>query len=211
MPKTNLTGRSGAFVLALLALAGLLLSACSEPPGPTPEGLNEAYEAALDATAAPVAKIFEEGSPEERAALDRLSDYFVQMTPDSVASDTASVYSPDAFLYDNLAAVQGLDNIRSYFTKAASEVDELTVEFLQVARSDEDYFIRWRMTIVAPNLDDSGALVSYGMTQFRFDSDGRVLLHRDFWDAATGLYEYLPVLGGLVARTRGTLAEFSGD
>jgi steroid delta-isomerase len=32
----------------------------------------------------------------------------------------------------------------------------------------------------------------------RFGSDGRVLYHRDYWDAAGELYENLPVIGGLM-------------
>jgi hypothetical protein len=45
-------------------------------------------------------------------------------------------------------------------------------------------------------------VLSYGVTQFRFDKEGRVLLHKDFWDSGTGLYEQLPVLGGILGRIR---------
>jgi hypothetical protein len=33
------------------------------------------------------------------------------------------------------------------------------------------------------------------MSHLRFDADGRVALHHDFWNAAEGLYQYVPVLG----------------
>ncbi|MDZ7644911.1 MAG: hypothetical protein U5K76_12275 [Woeseiaceae bacterium] len=33
---------------------------------------------------------------------------------------------------------------------------------------------------------------------FDLRRDGRVALHQDFWDAAGGLYEHVPMLGGLI-------------
>ncbi len=37
-----------------------------------------------------------------------------------------------------------------------------------------------------------------GGTHLRFASDGRIALHRDYWDAAEELYEKLPLLGALM-------------
>jgi hypothetical protein len=68
-----------------------------------------------------------------------------------------------------------------------------------------DWYVRWRMTVAVDGLNGGAPVVTYGVTQFRFDADGRVLLHKDFWDAGTGLYEHLPVLGGIVARVRGAI------
>jgi len=202
----------GSLTTAMIAfVSAAALGACSGSPGATPAELNAAYERALAESAVPVATVFEPESPAEQATLDRLAAYFKTMTPESVAAETGQVYAPDAWLYDNLTAIQGLEDIRRYFNKAASEVDTLDIEFLQIARSDADYFIRWRMSIVSPRLADGGELVSYGVTQFRFDNQGKVLLHRDFWDAGTGLYEYIPVLGGLVFRARSALADYSDD
>jgi hypothetical protein len=36
------------------------------------------------------------------------------------------------------------------------------------------------------------------MTLLRFDKQGRVVLHQDFWDSSAGFYEHLPVLGGVM-------------
>jgi len=186
-------------------------SGCGSTPAPSPADLNAVYELALEETAAPNAHIYLKGSREEEIALARLETYFTKMTVATVSEQTADVYAPEAWLYDNLAAIQGVDEIRQYFANAASDVDKLSVDFLQIARSNEDYFVRWRMLIRSARLSGGEPLISYGVTQFRFDSQGRVLLHRDFWDAGTGLYEYLPLLGGLVTRIRSGLADNSGN
>ena len=40
------------------------------------------------------------------------------------------------------------------------------------------------------------------ISQLRFDGDGRVAFHQDFWNAADGLYEHLPLLGNLIRRVK---------
>ena len=53
------------------------------------------------------------------------------------------------------------------------------------------------------------ALTVRGVTHLRFDADGRVVLHRDYWDAAEELYEKLPVVGGLMRLIKRRLATSS--
>ena len=36
---------------------------------------------------------------------------------------------------------------------------------------------------------------SIGMSHLRVGADGRILLHQDYWDSASGLFEHVPVLG----------------
>ena len=43
-----------------------------------------------------------------------------------------------------------------------------------------------------------------------FDADGRVLIHKDFWDSGTGLHEQLPVIGGAVRRVRAAVEKGAG-
>jgi hypothetical protein len=83
-----------------------------------------------------------------------------------------------------------------------ARVQALQVEFLDVARSGPDYFVRWRMTVRSERLNGGEPMVSYGVTHFRFDAAGRILLHKDFWDAGTGLHEYLPGIGSLLRGVR---------
>lgn len=186
-------------------LLAVLISACADSSGPTAANLNAAYLESLEVTESQAIELAADPSLEARA-VQNLQNYFSSMTPTSVVDKTAAVYAPDAWLYDNIAVVRGLPAIQDYFVKAAGEADSFEVEFLQTIPSGLDYYIRWRMAITSVALADGEPIVSYGVTQFRFDRQGRVLLHRDFWDAGTGLYEYLPVVGGLVQRLRHMLA-----
>jgi hypothetical protein len=45
----------------------------------------------------------------------------------------------------------------------------------------------------------------HGASQLRFDGDGCVCHHRDYWDAAGELYETLPLLGSVLRLIRGRL------
>ena len=38
----------------------------------------------------------------------------------------------------------------------------------------------------------------HGATLLRFDADGRISEHRDYWDAAGELYAKLPLIGPLM-------------
>jgi len=195
---------SGRILLPLFA--ALLVSACGRAPGLSASELNEAYEFSLADTADAAVL-----PPEQEAAvMERLEAYFTDMTPASVMSETANVYARDAILYDNLAVIVGLLYIEEYFIKASSEADSLSVEFLQVSNDGKDYYVRWRMIIGTEALSPGEPLKSYGVSHFRFNEEGRVILHRDFWDAATGLYEYLPWVGGIVRQLRATLGELPG-
>ena len=51
-----------------------------------------------------------------------------------------------------------------------------------------------------------------GATRLRFDAQGRVAEHRDYWDAAQELYEKLPLIGSVLRaiRRRSRSGELSG-
>jgi hypothetical protein len=62
--------------------------------------------------------------------------------------------------------------------------------------------IRWRFTC---SLKGRGIDIS-GVSHVSFDDSGRVTAHVDYWDAAEGLYERMPLLGTVMRWLRGRLA-----
>jgi len=51
-----------------------------------------------------------------------------------------------------------------------------------------------------------GAVVVRGISHLGVDADGRVVLHRDYWDPAEELYAHLPVIGALMRALRRKLS-----
>ncbi|MFM8557948.1 MAG: hypothetical protein ACKODG_17565, partial [Betaproteobacteria bacterium] len=54
--------------------------------------------------------------------------------------------------------------------------------------------------------DQARAQQIRGATWLEFDDEGRVTLHRDYWDAAEELYEKLPVIGSMARWLKRRLA-----
>jgi len=190
---------SAVLVFALL----VLVAGCGAPPTSLTE-LNASYESALARTA-PLAATLPSGSDTERRAFGNLQRYFDDMTPASVRKLTAAVYAPEGYLNDTLVGISGVRRIEDYFGETATKVRLLKVDFMERAPVGIDWFVRWRMTVAVDGINDGKPVVTYGVTQLRFDPDGRVLLHKDFWDSGTGLYEQLPVLGSIVGWVRAAI------
>ncbi len=195
--------RTGAALALLLLLAG-----CGAAPTPL-AGLNASYERALERTA-PLAVTLVPGSEQEQRTFAAVQRYFNGMTPGSVRELTSSVYAPGAYLNDTLVGIDGADRIEAYFRHTMERARLLDVQFLERAPAGTDWYVRWRMTVAADGLNGGQEVVTYGVTQFRFDADGRVLVHKDFWDSGTGLHEQLPVIGGAVRRVRAAVEKGAG-
>jgi hypothetical protein len=65
-----------------------------------------------------------------------------------------------------------------------------------VAQGDQ-CFLTWDFLFEAPRLGP-GTTTIHGGSHLRFGPDGRLVLHRDYWDAAEELYEKLPGVGVLM-------------
>lgn len=65
--------------------------------------------------------------------------------------------------------------------------------------------LRWQLTGTLLTLGGRHWTLD-GTSEVGFATDGRVNLHVDFWDAAGGLYEQLPVLGRVLAMLRRRIA-----
>lgn len=186
-------------ILPLLVLATTMLTGCGS--GMTAAELDASYVVALEESAGDARRMDED--PERlEAALAGVRQYFSDVTSASVRELTAQVYAPDAYLNDNLAALRGADAIEAYFLDAVESADVLRLEFLATSVDGIDVYVRWRMQMEVPALNRGEPMISYGMTQFRFDETGRVLLHKDFWDSASGFFEHVPVLGRVIRHLR---------
>lgn len=147
----------------------------------------------------------EKGSDIEREAIARFEDFFSVFEEDRIREKAAGVYTEHAFFNDTLKTVRGAAAIEEYLVDSANSVESCTVEMLDTAESDGDYYFRWVMEITFKKFKKGETTRSIGMSHIRFDSRGKVVLHQDYWDAAGGFFEHVPGLGAMIRWIKGRL------
>ncbi len=180
----------------VVALASVFLFlGCSTAPNQTSEAVS-AYRKALD-KAAP--GVLQAGSPGEKVALGRFKTFLMSISDTNyVRENTLKTYAADAYLDDTLAIHHGAAEIEAYFVKTSETMTSYQVTIDDTARSGDDYYIRWTMVFAAPALSGGKPIHSVGISQVRFNREGKVAFHRDFWDSGQNFYAHLPAVGGAV-------------
>jgi hypothetical protein len=139
------------------------------------------------------------GGPEEEAALRRFTTFLRSIGDQKYVRDnTRRVYSPDAYLDDTLAIHHGVAEIEAYFLKTSETMTSYQVSIDDTARSGDNYYVRWTMIFAARALSGGQPVHSVGISQIRFDREGKVAFHRDFWDSGQNFYSHIPGVGGAV-------------
>ena len=107
------------------------------------------------------------------------------------------VYAEQAHFKDPFNAVQGLPAIARIFEHLFRQVEAPKFTVLAIVAAGDEAFLSWDFRFATRGAG-ARAMCIHGASHLRFDASGRVLMHRDYWDAAEELYEKLPLLGGLM-------------
>ena len=132
-----------------------------------------------------------------RAAADHIVRWFETLTPDSLTG-LDDCYTPDATFKDPFNEVKGVDAIRGIFSHMYRALDE--PRFIVTGRivDGEQCFLIWEFRFRFKRFDTTTLQTVRGGPPLMLADDGRIRMHRDYWDAAEEPYEKLPVLGRLM-------------
>ena len=131
------------------------------------------------------------------ARVMRLVDFFEQLSPADLPR-MGEYYATDARFKDPFNEVQGLPAITAVFAHMYRALEGPRFVVKDIVAEGEQCFLSWdflfRFKPFAPGVDQTVR----GATHLHITADGRIVLHRDYWDAAEELYEKLPAVGGLM-------------
>jgi SnoaL-like domain len=176
------------------AYAAFLL--CVTPCVATPAAPVASFQSAMSSTDEIMGP--PRGSAAEREAISRFENFLGHLDEKTAREDATKVYAPDAYLNDTLKTIHGSTGIRDYFIKTVQGLDGMTVTFDDMAVSGHNYYFRWTMDTRMKHLAKGQTVRTIGVTLVRFDPQGRVLIHQDFWDSAQGVWDHVPVLGSVI-------------
>jgi steroid delta-isomerase len=137
------------------------------------------------------------GVPDAQAAAARLAQLYEQLTPARLAQ-LGDYYAPDARFKDPFNDVQGVPAIRAIFAHMFESLEQPRFVVTQHVAQGQQAFLQWEFHFRMKRWRAQVPQCIHGGTLVHFDAQGRVMLHRDYWDTAEELYEKLPVLGRLM-------------
>ena len=138
------------------------------------------------------------------AGIQRFLNIFAEFRPASVAAAAREAYAADAYFNDGFAELDGAEAIAAYFERTAEATANIEVEIEDRAVSGGEIYLRWVMRFSTRGAR-ARTIVAPGMTHLRLDADGRIVYHRDYWDASGALAEFVPLMGSILRSVRSRL------
>lgn len=137
--------------------------------------------------------------------LERLIDFYQTLTPEGVAR-FPEFYSEDAYFKDPFNEVRGQAAIQRIFSHMFRQVESPRFVVTERVVDAGGAMLVWEFCFCPGLLGKRQTQIMRGVSHLRFDPDGRVNYHRDYWDVAEELYMKLPLLGGVMRCLRRAFA-----
>ena len=123
--------------------------------------------------------------------------FFEQLTPADLVR-LGEIYAADARFKDPFNEVQGVAAIERVFARMFDGLDAPRFVIRDAVTEGGQAFLIWDFRFRMRRFGRATEQQVCGATHLVFAGDGRIALHRDYWDAAEELYEKLPVVGALM-------------
>jgi steroid Delta-isomerase len=131
---------------------------------------------------------------DSRAAVARLIPWFESLTPQSLQR-LGDFYAAGARFKDPFNEVRGVPAITHIFEHMFASLHQPRFVVTQQLVDGPQAFLVWDFRFRFKRGDTATEQVIRGGSHLTLNDDGRVIDHRDYWDAAEELYEKLPGLG----------------
>jgi len=143
---------------------------------------------------------------QEAEPIERFVDFFEDMEQSDLAH-IGDIYAEDVHFVDPFSDFHGLKTLAGIFEAMFTKMRDYKLVVHEYGMIGPDTgFVRWTMSGYVKQLGKDLWLVEGG-SLVRFDAEGRVREHIDYWDAASQMYERLPVIGWVLKKIRLKLAQ----
>ncbi len=135
-------------------------------------------------------------------AFDQYRAFLEGLTPDQLP-ELGKYVTRDVRFSDPFHDIVGVVEMGAVFYRLFDQVDDVAFTVLDHGTDGNSlWFFRWELI---GKLGEKNWKVE-GVTHLTFSSDGKVMSHREFWDAASQLYERFPIIGPLLRFCRRRIA-----
>lgn len=105
------------------------------------------------------------------------------------------LYAEGVVFIDPFHRIEGRAALRDYYARMYANVQAIRFDFTGETCGEREAVLYWTMTYRHARIGGGRPVAVEGCSRLVFDEQGKVLLHRDYFDAGAMLYEHLPLLG----------------
>lgn len=140
------------------------------------------------------------GSEEEHVLVQKVMNAFNPFSYGNVTLKFPEAYAETFYFRDAFHIFTDRDTLVAYMQRTAQQSPGVTFEFEAPARNGIDFYLPW--TMILPSRDGSESQRSLGVSRLRFNEQGLVIFHQDYWDSADVLVPRVPVANGIIELVR---------
>ena len=175
---------------SFLLIVALSATACAGRSGSENPSYPAAYREALIET--------EQSARVRKEDLELFIKFLESIGTPGSAKAASELYSENIHFSDALILTKDKQVIVKHFSDLEAAGNQVKVTMHQKLISGNDVFLVWSMEARFTPIRREMISDSLGVTHLRFDEDGKVILHQDFWDSTEGFFRHIPVLGSVV-------------
>ena len=127
--------------------------------------------------------------------LSRFINFYNPLDQDHIAKGMDQIYAEELYFNDTLVTLLERNALQEHLLATAERLSHMSLRPVNVIRDDNQVYLVWVMEARFSLLGRERLSRTIGISQLRFNSNGKVFFHQDFWDSSQGLDQHLPVLG----------------
>jgi steroid Delta-isomerase len=129
--------------------------------------------------------------------LQRLVSFYETITEQTLPQ-LRELYAANAFFKDPFNEVNDIESIYEIFSHMFVSAHDPRFVVLSNIENGYEGFLVWEFRFRIKRYKPEVTQTIRGASHLRWNTDGKVVFHRDYWDAAEELYEKLPIIGSVV-------------
>lgn len=129
--------------------------------------------------------------------VEDIVQFFETLTAQDVVR-CGAFYTADAYFKDPFQEVRGLAQVQRIYAHMFATLSQPRFVVTTRVVQGNQCFLVWEFKFYFKSFRADQEQTVRGTSHLQLAEDGRIAVHRDYWDASEEVYEKLPLLGGLM-------------
>ena len=138
-------------------------------------------------------------------AIEKFVSLFSDLNAPDLAEQVNAAYADEIYFNDTLNTINTRGEMLTYLEHTAENLENYQFELIDHAISGDNLYLRWTMDIDFTALGKDVESKSIGMSHLKFDDNGKIIVHQDYWDSVEAIYQHIPYMGYWVRKARSQL------